>query len=143
MIQASEQFYRARLDALYTAIEGLDPTLYAFESYERWHRARHAKPEHGATGHLEFWIDLGRQVQFGARHAVYSGAVVVLHRYVPDDDATCQARMHAAIRHLYELLAGWSDIDCRTDPTSAEVELLTGDWLQLIVRMNLTIVETP
>lgn len=139
---SSAPFYQGILDALYSAIEDLDATAYSQHSSDGWSRARFAEPEHQATGHLETWIDIGRRIQWDRSVAIHDAAAVTMFRYLPDDDALCQAQLHAAARHLFELLRVWSHPSgARTAPTSTEISLINGEWLQLATYFQLLIPE--
>ena len=131
--------FQGLLDRLADAIEALPADPYTWGPGEVWHRATRIDGQHGVTGSLEFWLDLGRRVAYSPAHTVYSGMVATMHRYQPDLDGLSQARMHAATDALALLLRVWGDpVTCaRTTPQSATVEPVDAGWVVVMLEFDL------
>jgi hypothetical protein len=85
--------------------------------------------------HLEHWIDLGGILEVQGSALVHDSSVIYSCRYVQDDDALSQARLHASLRDLWALLLGWGipSLGIRTRPVSATIEAASASWLVITV----------
>lgn len=140
-------YYQGVLEALYDAIEALDVAGYRDPTTTagRWRRARRAQEGRGITEDLGFWVDLGNEATFERSQVSHSAGVVFAVRYRPGQDLADQARLHAAVRDLSELLqrSGWQvPGGMRTIPRSAQMTLPAGGgdaWLQVDLAFTLVL----
>ncbi|MBC8425133.1 hypothetical protein H8E07_13500 [bacterium] len=126
------------MDTLYDAIEGLTVTGYAWADSDGWQRTRGPLVDGAPLHHLEHWIDLGGIQQISGSEIVHDSSLVYACRYVQEDDARSQARLHASLRDLWSLLLTWGipADGVRTRPLSSTIESAEASWLVVTVRFN-------
>jgi len=127
-------YYAGILESLYTALSALDTTDYRWGECDRWSQS----PTPELTDHLQCWISLGTVSVFGRSKIEHESSIAWTCRYVPDDDSLSQARLHASLRDVMELLASWSHGGARAVPVSSA--LTEGpDLLQVTLRFTLVL----
>ena len=125
------------LDSICDTIEALNTTAYQWDASDGWRRALYAEPEAGATSHLEFLVTFGGISEWGKGQILQPGSLRFVSRYSPDDDNLSQARIQAAMLAACYALQGWRTHRCRAQPTSAEVEGLSSEWVAVTVAFTL------
>ena len=88
-------------EALYTGLEGLDASGYAWDPSDGWSQSRSAT---AWTAHLEAWVDIGGTFTLTRDAYLHEGALAFALRFHADDDSISQARMHAAAHDAAEFL---------------------------------------
>ena len=125
------------LDSICDTIEALDTAAYQWDTSDHWHRAIYAEPESGPTSHLEFLVTFGGISEWNKARIIQPGQLRFACRYTPDDDNLSQARIQAAMLAACYALQQWRTHRCRAQPTAADLEGLSSEWVAVVVHFAL------
>ena len=98
-----EDYFGSVLETIYSGLEGLDTTAYAWDASDRWTQSR-TPDQWGA--HLECWADLGANLRMDRTSYTHDCRLMFACRYQADSDSIAQARIHAAIYAASVFLMG-------------------------------------
>lgn len=140
MVVADAAFYSAVIEAVFSAdaLGGLDVTGYRWDPSDAWTQARRWDPIQ-TTKHLECWLDLGGSSSLTQAHINHDSELHIPLRFVEDDDAVSQGRIHAAIRAAVDTLSRFNFQGVRASPTAFELRGIEGrpGWVMAVVSFTL------
>ena len=137
MIGAS--YYEDLLDSLYTSLEALTATDYAWQDSDGWHRGYYEMLESDTIEHLQAGIALGGVTDWGRSQVTQEGGLVFLAHLDGSQDSLAQARIQAAMEAAMEMLTVWRHPSgARTSPTGSTVEALSPEWARVVVTFSIT-----
>jgi hypothetical protein len=132
----SSSAYQAVIESVYTGLQGIDCSDYAYSPSDGFRQARYIDPERAGSKHLECWFDLG-PADSTAPHLVHDSALLIVHRFSPDSDSLGQARIHAATRAAMDWLDNYRPPNgVRFRCTSYAIDALSAEWLTTTVTLQ-------
>lgn len=128
--------YRSVIESVYTGLEGIDCSDFAYAVSDGFRQARFIDAERGGSQHLEAWFDLGPATST-APHMLHQSALVIVHRFTPDSDSMGQARLHAATRAAMAWLDQYRpDNGVRFRCESYDIDPLSAEWLATTISIQ-------
>jgi hypothetical protein len=140
---APASYFQDLLDTMYSDLASLDVTDHQWSDSDGYTRALYLGTSQGGNTHLECWIDLGAMVAIERSMVEQEAALVITYRYNADNDGLSQARMHASLRQLVEMLLRWhhppSGARCTGVRRTSPPEVIGEGWLRVTIDFNLSI----
>ena len=128
--------YQTVIEEVYTGLQGVDCSDFAYGPADGFRQARFLDAERGGSQHLEVWFDLGPATST-APHFVHDSTLVIVHRFTPDDDSVGQARVHAATRAAMAWLDGYRGQNgVRYRCQSYQIDALSAEWLTTMITLQ-------